>query len=336
MRVLGVPFNSSGLPDGVARAPRALREAGLVSRLRAGRPDGGVHDAGDVDVGVLSPERHALSGLRALRGLETTTGSVRRGVADALDAGERPLVVGGDCPVLLGCLSGARDVAGETGLLFVDGHEDAWAPDLSTTGEAADCELGLLLGLNRGKLPRSLVRLLPEVDPSAVVALGPRDAGELAAHRIPSLAGHILMRTPDELHSSPDAPGTYAREATDRILSRVDSWWLHIDLDVLSTEALPAVDYPQPGGLTWPELELLASTALRAPGCVGITLCIYNPDLDPGLHHAGRIVRHLSRMCGSDGQRRGQDACGARRKRGTAQGGRQAGRDPPRFTRRAA
>ncbi|HWM35504.1 MAG TPA: arginase family protein, partial [Streptomyces sp.] len=73
-------------------------------------------------------------------------------------------------------------------------------------------------------------------------------------------------------------------------------WWLHIDLDVLSTEALPAVDYPQPGGLNWSQLELLTTTALRAPGCLGITLCIYNPDLDPGLQHARRIADYAGRL----------------------------------------
>ena len=35
----------------------------------------------------------------------------------------------------------------QPGLLFVDGHEDAWPPSASPTGEAADCELGLALRL---------------------------------------------------------------------------------------------------------------------------------------------------------------------------------------------
>ena len=308
MRILGVPFNSSGHPDGVARAPRALRDAGLIGRLQSRRsrstlgvqsarsgsgPADWAHDAGDVSVGVLSPERDANSGLKSLASLETMTASLRQAVAEAVGHGDPPLVLGGDCPVLLGCLRGATDVAADVGLLFVDGHEDAWAPDRSTTGEAADCELGFLLGRHREKLPRSLARLLPSLDPEAVVALGPRDAGELAEHRIPSLAERILMLTADDLQTSPDAPSLYATEATDRIVRRTGNWWLHIDLDVLSTEALPAVDYPQPGGLTWPELELLTMTAMRAPGLLGMTLCIYNPDLDPDLHHAGRIVDFL-------------------------------------------
>lgn len=285
MRTIGVPFNSAGRSDGVAVAPRALREAGLVDA-----PPHGLRDAGDVDVGLPDPRRDARSGLISPGSLETTIASVHAAVAAGLRAGERPLVLGGDCPVLLGCLSGAAEVVGDVGLLFVDGHEDAWPPDRSTTGEAADCELGLLLGLHRRTLPPSLVRLLPTLAPGAVVALGPRDADELAAHGIASVAGKILMRTADDVVSRPGAPAAYAREGVEKLRGRDGHWWLHIDLDVLSTGALPAVDYPQPGGLSWPDLELLTTTALSAPGCVGITLCIYNPDLDAEGRHARRIA----------------------------------------------
>ena len=39
----------------------------------------------------------------------------------------------------------------------------------------------------------------------------------------------------------------------------------------LPVNDLPAVDYPQPGGISWPDLRALTTTALAAPGCVGIT-----------------------------------------------------------------
>jgi arginase len=60
----------------------------------------------------------------------------------------------------------------------------------------------------------------------------------------------------------------------------VPSWWLHIDLDVLSTDALSAVDYRQEGGLSWRQLEELTSAVLSATGCSGISVVIYSPDLD--------------------------------------------------------
>jgi len=288
--VIGAPFNSAGRPDGVAAAPRALRHAGLMARLSHAQ------DAGDVDVGVLRQVREQHSGLLALDGLLAMTASLSRTVAGSLRDGEQPLVIGGDCPVLLGCLRGCTDAVGDVGLLFVDGHEDAWPPARSTTGEAADCELGLILGLYREELPETLTRLLPTLDPRGVVALGPRDLDELTAHAIDSLADVITIHTAERIGADDDAATACAVEATDRILSRVRHWWLHIDLDVLSTEALPAVDYAQSGGLSWSVLEAVTAAALNAPGCLGITVCIYNPDLDPNRAHARRIVEFVGRM----------------------------------------
>ena len=38
------------------------------------------------------------------------------------------------------------------------------------------------------------------------------------------------------------------RYVLSRLQEGTDGWWLHVDLDVLSTNSLPAVDYPQPEG----------------------------------------------------------------------------------------
>jgi arginase len=83
-----------------------------------------------------------------------------------------------------------------------------------------------------------------------------------------------------------------ARIAASACASLPDPWWFHLDLDVLSTEALPAIDYPQPGGLGWDELAVVATAALSA-GPRGWDVTIYNPDLDPTRVHARRIVRFL-------------------------------------------
>jgi arginase len=71
-------------------------------------------------------------------------------------------------------------------------------------------------------------------------------------------------------------------------------WWLHTDLDVLATDEFAAVDYPQPGGLTWPQLSQVTSAALAADGCAGWSVCIYNPDLDPHRRGADDIIGYLT------------------------------------------
>jgi arginase len=71
-------------------------------------------------------------------------------------------------------------------------------------------------------------------------------------------------------------------------------WWLHTDLDVLATGELAAVDYPQPGGLAWGQLADLTAAALATGGCAGWSVCVYNPDLDPGRDGADAIISYIT------------------------------------------
>lgn len=269
IEVFGVGFNSNGTDRGVARAPAALRAAGLVGAV-------GGRDRGNVTFAGPRAER-GPSGLLAEEALVSMTGEVRLAVADSVARGTFPLVIGGDCPVLLGALAAVPD-----GLLFVDGHEDAWPPRESTTGEAADCELGLALGLTTTSLPG-----LEVTEPGRVAVLGARDADELAAAGVTSLRDRVSRFCTDEdLHGR-------VEEHTEAALARFGRFWLHVDLDVLSTVSLAAVDYPQPGGLDWGELATITRLALTTGSCAGMSVTIYNPDLDPSLAQARRIVGFL-------------------------------------------
>jgi arginase len=280
--LIGVPTNSSGTPDGVARAPGVLRERGLAAALGR-RP--GFTDAGDLALPAPQPRR-GPSGLLAEEALIAMIGQVREATAAARRDQRFPLLIGGDCPVILGALAALQAERDEPGLLFVDGHEDAWPPRRSPTGEAADCELGLVLRLFDDDLDPRLRGALPRVRARNVVAVGPRDDGELASAGVASLAGRLraLIR-PAELAAEGLAAAAAALPAP---------WWLHTDLDVLATDEFAAVDYPQPGGLTWPQLSQVTSAALAADGCAGWSVCIYNPDLDPHRRGADDIIGYLT------------------------------------------
>jgi arginase len=285
-----VPFNSSGRADGVARMPAALRDAGLLDHLPA------VDHVAAVDVGDLAAGRGPsgfLTEAALVRAVTGTLGAVGR----ALGTGAVPVVVGGDCPVMLGALAALAETGHRPGLVFVDGHEDAWPPALSPTGEAADSELGVALGLLPG--PAGLADVLPVVAPEDAVLLGPRDADELRAAGCPTLAGRVPLVPGDALATPADADvAATVRTAVTSAVRGTGAWWLHVDLDVLSTEALPAVDYPQPGGVSWERLELVAATALEVPGCAGLSVVIYNPDLDGGAA-APRIARFVTTVAGA-------------------------------------
>ena len=172
--------------------------------------------------------------------------------------------------------------------------QQPWPPWLSPTGEAADCELGLALGLFDADLDVRLRAVLPRISAAAVVAVGPRDEAELAAAGVRSMQGHVraLIR-PAELTASGLAEQMGALSAP---------WWLHTDLDVLATSELAAVDYPQPGGLDWNQLSNITTAALAADACAGWSVCIYNPDLDPGHEGADKIISYITRAVTTAGR----------------------------------
>ena len=177
------------------------------------------------------------------------------------------------------------------GLLFVDGHEDAWPPLQSTTGEAADMELGWLLGKTVSGLPDDLAAVIPRLDPDRVAVIGPRDAAQIAEAAVATIRDDVTFVSFEEAANDPAA---VALDAAER-LGRAGPWWLHVDLDVLSTDSLAAVDYPQAGGFAWSALTALTRAALATEGVMGWTITIFNPDLDP----TGRTRNGSSGTCAS-------------------------------------
>jgi len=281
MDLITVPFNSAGRTDGVARMPAALLGAGLAAALPGARV---------VPVALPVPDpRRGPSGLLAEQALGAMVVSVAERVLQAWTDDRLPVVIGGDCPVLLGGLVAAGRRNYDAGLVFVDGHEDAWDPRRSPTGEAADSEIALALGW--AAAPAGLAAALPCLGPSALVQLGPRDAADLAAAGQPSIAGRVDLLRGDRL-AAPDGVGA-GRRLAEALVTRHRHWWLHVDLDVLSSAALTAVDYPQPGGLSWEQLETLTGSLLALGGCGGLSVSIYNPDLDAGAA-AARIADYVA------------------------------------------
>jgi arginase len=265
IELIGVPFDGYGRAGHQARAAAALRQAGLA------------YSGGDLE---LPPGDSA-------RGPGTTLINEAALLAMTARLGERlraargfPLVVGGDCS----CLLGIRPPA----LVCVDGHEDTMPLDVSEDGEAANTEIGLLLGLTG----RTLEHRFESLDKDALALLGPRDDAWRARFNVASLRGcGVHVRPLDEVAADPGAAG---RDAVDHVGR---PWWLHVDLDVLDPAQFPAQGLPdvpdEPGGLSWPQLTELLTAAVARGGCAGMSVVIYDPDQDPEGTDARRIVRLL-------------------------------------------
>jgi arginase len=281
----GVPYTSAREPGGIADGIKVLRDLGLAQRLG----DQGVADAGDLELLPPSGQR-GPSGLLNERAFERLVEATHVHVHQAHARGRRPLLVGGDCPVLLGALAA---LGGERGLVMLDGHEDVWPPPVSETGEGSDSELAIGLGVFPENMPPPLDRWGPLLGPSNVALLGPRDMEAMAVAGVRSISEDVAFFCDDRVLHAVE-PGAVMADALDAIVA--DAFWLHIDLDVLATDAFSAVDYPQPAGLGWPELDQLAAAATADRRCQGVSVVIYNPDLDPTRDDANLMVDFLARL----------------------------------------
>jgi len=292
--LIGVRFDGMGRPGAQARAPAALREAGLAEALQER-----TSLTPDVIVSEPAPVR-GPSGFLNERALLEMVDALYERVRSALTRGRFPLIYGADCAVLLGAVPALASVLGVAGLVFIDGHEDATPMELSATGEAANMEVAFLLGLTGQRASGSLRSSVGVLRPEAIAMLGMRDdlwRREIAA---PTIADRVRLRPEADLHADPANGG---RQAAEQVASQAPGWWLHIDLDVLDSNDFSACGAPGevslPGGLSWPELAAMTSSAIRVGGLCGWSLGVYNPDLDPERRAAGRIVSFVADITSS-------------------------------------
>jgi arginase len=246
-------------------------------------------DAGEVTPPPYSPERDAATGIRNARAIADYSVALAAAVDAQLSANRFPLVIGGDCSILLGCLLGLRQ-RGRHGLVFVDGHQDLQTPSVSRTGGAAGMDLALAVGIGPALLS-ALGGDAPLVGAADVAMLGPRDTpawytGD-AVHRARD-AMHVryldaLRRT--GMAAAGDEVAAFV------LTSGVQGIWIHLDVDVLDDAIMPAVDSRQPNGLSFDELASLVWPVLDTGRVVGMDVTIYDPDRDPG-GHAGRALVH--------------------------------------------
>jgi arginase len=279
LALFDAPIDCSGAGRGEEHAPAALRAAGLVERL-------GARDAGEADARIRDATRDPETGVIGAADVRRAASAVGARTAELLDEGARPVVLGGDCTLLLGVF---QALPAGSGLWFVDGHADFYDGETSPTGEAADMDLAILTGHGP---PGLLERNEPLVDPGAVILLGhrPADLDADTALENSRIDSTIRAMTAPELRDA--GPAMVGAEAAATLADR--RAWLHIDLDVLDELALPAVTYPQPQGLQWDELVALLRPLARAPNLLGLSIADFNPDRDPEAVHAGRVVEALA------------------------------------------
>ena len=272
LHVIGAPSSAGAYAPGQERAPAALREAGLLNRLRSRGVT--VDDQGDVPGFRWRVDREHPRAMNSEPAV-AVAGAVSERVAESLVAGAAVLVLGGDCTVGVGTVAGASNSSQPVGLVYVDLDADLNTPETTEDGALDWMGVAHLLGLP-GTVPAlgSLGSRRPMLSPDeillfAVDNITPAERAVIDTH------GIAMISCADV---SADPAGT-ARRVVEDWAQRFDRLVVHVDVDVLDYLDLPIAEETRRNrGLRFDQLVAALRVLVAAPNWVALTVCEINPD----------------------------------------------------------
>ncbi len=282
MRPLGfihAPTNLglSRYPDGrerqPAKLPQALAQSGLIEFI------------GATEVEMLPrlpyPEDEQwVEKTRNVPVVREFTLALADAITRARGEGFAPLVCGGDCSVVLGCgLALAR--TGRYALVFLDAHHDYHHPGNAEALNVAGADLAIVTGSGTDLLT-DIESRRPYFRRQDVLLFGFRSEEGEEHRKLAELqnAGIGFVSLEDGRTLGMEWVGRALADSYEK-QPALDGFWIHLDADVLDPSIIPAVDCPEPGGLTADELTTLLARLVRSPRFAGLDVTILDPDLDP-------------------------------------------------------
>jgi arginase len=270
--IIGAALDLGAGRRGVDMGPSAIRYAGLHERLDGLGYD--VLDWSDVETAVLEATKETDETARYLPEIKAACGRVARLVAQALELGALPVVLGGDHSVALGTLGGLAKARDAGGVLWIDAHGDMNTPETSPSGNVHGMPLAAAMGLADARF-ESADWVLPAVDPHRVALVGLRAIDEQERE--------LIRKLGIKAYSMSDIDRIGVERAIRESLTHVAGpGFVHVslDMDALDPEVAPGVGTPVRGGLSYREahlaLELVAESGLAG----SFEVVEVNPILD--------------------------------------------------------
>lgn len=267
--VIKAPLVSEEFFSGVSLMGDSLINAGLAEQL-------GIKSITQLPVLDCEHQRDPETKIINPRQIHDYSIQIASAVEKDCATGYFPLLLGGDCTILIGAML-AMKRKGNCGLFFIDGHADFYEPGVSPSGEAADMELGFVVG--RGPdIVTNIENRKPLVEETNTVLFGFRDE-----EHIKKAGGQDVRKTKIHCVSLEETRWngfSNTVEAGIQRLNSVEQFWIHVDVDVLDDAVMPAVDYRMPEGLSVGELVTTMQRLIKTGRAAGISISIFNPTLD--------------------------------------------------------
>lgn len=278
IRVIGVPLDLGASRRGVDMGPSAVRVAGLEARLEALGHQ--VTDGGNIRVEIAETQASGNESARYLKQIAETCARTAEAVAQALEEGMTPLLLGGDHSLAAGSVSGVAEFyrrrEQKIGLLWLDAHSDINTPETSPSGNVHGMPLAALLGLGPEPLG-NIFGYAPKIAAENTVLIGLRDidAGERENLRRAGLAEVYTMRDIDERGMR-----TVMEEALRAAGRGTAGYHVSLDMDWIDPEDAPGVGTPVRGGATYREAHLAMEIVADHGRLLSFEIVEVNPVID--------------------------------------------------------
>jgi arginase len=280
IRLIGVPLDLGAGRRGVDMGPSALRIAGVGEQItRLGHE---VVDEGDIAVAAPEVQRIEDPRLKYLPEIVRAVTILAQRVERALEAGDFPLVLGGDHSMAIGTISGIgahfKKKERRVGLIWFDAHGDANTPETTESGNIHGMPLAVVFG--RGARPLVEVGGFgdgePRLRPENAVLIGVRsvDGRERAILReigVTVLSMENLDR--DGVFRSMSRALAIASDGT-------DAFHVSFDVDSLDPSEAPGVGTPSRGGLSYREAHTMMEMIAETGKICSMEVAEVNPILD--------------------------------------------------------
>jgi arginase len=275
--ILGVPLAYGASMAGVELGPAALRVARLNRRIA--QLGYRVRDLGDLHVEQSQSTTEASAKLKYLQEIKSACEDLAEKVEGVLQAGELPLILGGDHSIAIGSISGfasaCRKLNQEPGLIWFDAHADMNTPETTPSGNIHGMPLAVLLGYGAPELT-NIAGFAPKLDPALCVHVGARDIDRDERALVGKLGiRFITMREIDERGMSA------CMDEAIEIASRASGGYaVTFDVDALDPGDAPGSGTLVRGGLTYREAHLALEKIAEAGGMRSLEVVEINTALD--------------------------------------------------------